>query len=234
MSKPSLFLNYFLTLVFINMAIVANAQFGIYGGYSINQGPDIQYTTSGGNQVTESLIEDGPVLGLDYWIRLKNYRIEFQPQVQYSQFSKTLIGEDFDIDSRILGLFLNTNIYLFDLEGDCDCPTFSKGGNTLQKGFFLQLSPGVLNYNIKETNQDGVELEADQTTYSIGVGIGLDIGVSDLVTITPSLGWRIMPGMDWNQIVDDLGKISSWTIVDPEENFQQILAGIRIGIRLDQ
>ncbi|MCB9291906.1 MAG: hypothetical protein H6559_02055 [Lewinellaceae bacterium] len=36
-----------------------------------------------------------------------------------------------------LSLFLNANIYFLDLEGDCDCPTFSKSGGFLQKGLFL-------------------------------------------------------------------------------------------------
>ena len=146
-------------------------------------------------------LDNGWALGVDYWFRLKNTRIEFLPELNYSTFSQdwsTSEATTGSISSNFLSFYFNTNFYIFDMAGDCDCPTFSKDGDIMKKGFFIQVSPGLSwlsnEYNnlINNTKQD------DSTIVpSIGVGAGLDIGVSDLLTITPIISYRYHFGAEW-------------------------------------
>ena len=93
------------------------------------------------NAADAEALGNGIQFGIDYWARLKNYRVEFLPELNFSRFTRFWANEDGviteeKINSNFLGLHLNTNFYVFDFKGDCDCPTFSKQGNDLQKGFF--------------------------------------------------------------------------------------------------
>ena len=81
-----------------------------------------------------------------------------------------------------------------DFEGDCDCPTFSNQSTLIKKGFYFELSPGVGYYTSHYdsslptvSNPEGENSTAtvDAFSYKIGVAVGLDIGLSNLLTINP-------------------------------------------------
>ncbi|PHK99658.1 hypothetical protein CGL56_01000 [Neolewinella marina] len=124
--------------------------------------------------------EDGTEVALNYWFRLPKQRIEFQPTVYYG------LNES-EVDWRTYGFQFKTNIYVFDLSTDCDCPTFGKQGPQLQKGFFLQLAPGVARHEVETA--DGL-FRGAATTATLGGGLGLDIGLSNLLTLTPLASLR--------------------------------------------
>ncbi|MBI1223903.1 MAG: hypothetical protein GC192_01585 [Bacteroidetes bacterium] len=159
--------------------------------------------------------------GVDYWFRLKKRRIEFTPELSFSRFKKEF--ENGQLDHSIIGFHFNTDVYIFDLASDCNCPTFSKDGNFFSKGFFLELSPGVilarnhlqLRNDIKQTDE---ELTEDIFALGGSVGAGLDIGVSDLFTITPLVRLHYYPNLEWK---NDLR----------ESNLQSYLKQLFLGIR---
>lgn len=231
MKKLSLF------LAFLFSFQLLNAQFGVSAGYKpitaknweriIGEHPS--------NFTTNESFANGIQFGVDYWFRLKNYRVEFLPELSYSRFARIYNvdeGKEDYFTSQFLGLHFNTNFYIFNFKGDCDCPTFSKEGNSLEKGFFIQLAPGV-DYIFNSYTSDDESQKANDIVPSIGIGIGVDFGLTDLLTVTPMVKIHHYFGAEW----EGLNTIYEPTKVISEElnknNITQLFAGLRIGLRLD-
>jgi hypothetical protein len=174
----------------------AFAQFGISAHYTHTDFAadyDPQYQNREWNT-------DRPTAGyrvaLDYWFRLKKPRIEFLPTFSFTQGSGfelldngTSLGQ---LSYQHWSFFLNTNIYLFDLAGDCGCPTFSKEGPALQKGLFLQIGPGFTRERSR-FEEPLTTTTSNSSHWGVQAGLGLDIGLNELVTITPLIGLRYYP-----------------------------------------
>lgn len=150
--------------VFSQVAVKASANF-----------PETRW--SGADTPAEEVFDwgIGNELAVGYWFRLKNKRVEFLPSIYYATAS------DGDLDLQELGAEFNVNIYPFDFGGDCDCPTFGKQGPQLEKGFFIQLTPGYARYQLESPVAD---FESGGG-FTFGAGVGMDIGVTNFLTISP-------------------------------------------------
>lgn len=221
-----------LALLFVmsSFALTLSAQFGVNVRHNWNEAENWMITGDNGQQDI-ALLEDGFSFGVDYWFRLKNYRVEFLPELNYSQYS-TLADPELNFSTRAVSLFLNTNLYLFDLKGDCDCPTFSKEGPTLEKGFFLQISPGVSYFDYQDSQLE-LLVESSELVFSIAGAVGFDLGISDLITITPMVGLRFYPN-NFREDIDKFSVITDSENAQEESSIRQAFAGLRLGIRLDQ
>lgn len=238
-------MKYIATLTFVVLLnSIAFTQLGINATYRTHDAQDWQY--AGAGQPDQSLLpESAFAIGLDYWIPMKAYRIDFAPELNFSRMSNTIaIGNEAEIieanlDNTWLSFFLNTNIYFLDLEGDCDCPTFSKSGGTFQKGLFLQISPGVtwMNNQAKTVEK---ESDSQNLAYSLGAGLGLDVGLSDILTLTPFAGFRYYLPAQWEGLdilrnpEPPIGPTTSDAVRNEESSVRQFYAGLRLGLRLDQ
>lgn len=135
-----------------------------------------------GENIPSTLKDIGGELAVHYWFRLPKKRVEFQPTLYFGSTQ----GDGFDGSLKELGFQFKTNIYLFDFGTDCNCPTFGKQGPSLQKGFFIQLSPGYALYNFNAATAD-IE---NTSGFTFGGGAGIDFGLSNLLTITPIASFR--------------------------------------------
>ena len=181
------------------------------------------------NDITDQNFENasGYQIGLDYWLRLKQRRIEFFPEISYASLN-TNSGNS-KVDIHLLGFHLNTNIYPFDFEGDCDCPTWSKSGGLFEKGFFLQLSPGFNRGNITVSDENIQGNEETFNYFHLGIGAGLDIGISDLITISPVVKYYYSTSVEYTPVTYSL------ILYDPaKSNIKQFYAGIRLGLRFNE
>ena len=224
-------------LILLSFQLGLKAQFGITIKQNFNSFPVWEQRASAALNNNVDIFPFGQEYGFDYWLRLKNKRVEFLPQLAVSRFSTDLTGSAF-LDGYILTrahFNFNTNLYLLDFANDCDCPTFSKQGNFLTKGLFLQLSPGLV-YHRQLINYLVTDPEFDLKTnlsYKLGFGLGLDIGITDLFTITPMVGINFYPSVNWESF--DLLHFDA-TIASPTENktsIREIQFGVRIGFRPD-
>lgn len=225
----------FLALLFsFVMTGQATAQIGFNGSYRFNKAND--WVLSAGSSPQIELLGEGPAFGVDYWFRLKNYRIEFLPELNIGLY-KADLGQNITTKVGLASLFFNTHFYLFDMKGDCDCPTFSKQGPKLEKGFYLELSPGLSWIHKKVVDAEGSEPEALQHksfSPSIGIGAGLDIGISDLVTVTPHIGYRYYPSVAWSGLSGITSLFEeTYTLSSETTAISQLYAGLRLGLRLD-
>ena len=162
-----------------------------------------------------------------YWFRLKEKRIEFLPEIGYSFISEQNDnGNILDLDYAFAAF--NVDIYLFDLLNDCDCPTFSKQGNIFQRSFFIELSPG-LDYQWLESIIPAADRNYSDNSLSFrfGFGVGFDIGISDLVTITPLVKYNYRTRPEWDPRFFNLGETA------PDGSEWLFTAGIRAIFRPD-
>ncbi|MEM9821521.1 MAG: hypothetical protein AAF985_10635 [Bacteroidota bacterium] len=218
----------------------ALAQFGANFSYRSINAPawedniDRISSTNGEIQVP---LDRGWGVGIDYWFRLKNKRVEFLPELNYSAFSKNWSnseGVTGKLQSRFLSLYFNTNLYIFDLAGDCDCPTFSKDGDIMKKGFFIQISPGISFLQNQYQDLVASNTQDDNALVpSIGIGAGLDIGLSDFLTITPIVSYRYHFGAEWTNFHTYFGD-QPLVAADNTTNIGMFSLGFRLGIRADE
>lgn len=192
-----------ITLFSILMSSALNAQFGIRLKYNKNTYSDFDQILNKEFQSDKKLFNSGTEIGLDYWFRLKRQRLEFLPEVSYAVASTAynrITGLD-KIKYSGINFNFHTQIYALDFNEDCDCPTFSKQGPSLNKGLFFHVTPGIGYYNINTIISEPSSVAADSGTEGIifraGLGVGLDIGMSDILTITPILSYYFNSQVKW-------------------------------------
>lgn len=124
-----------------------------------------------------------------YWTRLKNYRLEFYPGILLQAHQLQENGSHLN-----LGASLPIAFYPLDFVNDCDCPTFSKNAFWFQKGFFIRLTPTWAT-RISDTSSDALD-----QILGAGIALGLDFGVSDLITISPIAGYNHLSSLSASDV----------------------------------
>lgn len=218
-SSTVLFLLLFLTLHL-------QGQIGLNARYTLNDAS--AWTVPGIDDPSSAeLIEEGYSFGLDYRILFKDIRVELVPELNFSKSSRSISSLNTEVDTDLYGILLGARIYPFDLEGDCTCPTWHQDGSIFKKGFYLQVTPGIHFFDGRIIRPDA-ELTENSITASIGAGIGLDLGLSDRVTITPHANLRYL-SVNWEGLSNFFDNGNTAAISD-ETDLWQLEAGIRLGI----
>ncbi len=184
-------------------------------------------------------------IGVDYWFRMKGQRIEFFPTINFFRYNDFRISGPFlvdnqttDYDLATLGFIVNTHIYFMDFFGDCDCPTFSKQGSPIARGLFLRISPGVSmgfhSYRFAQSAQS-FEANSEDWAFQISLGLGYDIGISNLLTATPFVQYHVGWGYT-SAFVNDYNSFTCplclFVPIDDSTNTSWQF-GIRFGFRPD-
>ena len=218
-----------LTQLLVFSTLSLSAQFGATVNYNSNQVSTDWMGVMG--STSELPTRGGYEAQLHYWFRLPDNRVEFQPTVYYHGAG---IGwSPGSTDFREIGFQFEVNVYPFDFMGDCGCPTFGKQGPQLQKGLFLQLSPGVARRSITASNPEPVDLASIDFTY--GAGIGLDIGLSNVLTLTPIASVR-RGAATFDGSLDPLFN-SSIQLLEGDEGaatFTSYQVGLQVTFRFDE
>lgn len=138
-------------------------------------------------------------VGVDYWFRLKKYRLEFFPSLQFQFAHENVTLSDATkgaLNWSVIDFTPLIQFYPLDFKNDCKCPTFSKQGQFLKKGLFIQAAPGI-----GFSHLVGKNTEVDQISNWIGlarVGMGIDIGISDLITVSPAVNYQFSQSLNWS------------------------------------
>ncbi len=193
-----------MVLLFVGLGNVAHAQFGIGGRYSVIQNGYWQeaFTTQGADYGDQL----GGIYGL-YWFRLKQKRVEFLPEIGYYHSLNKNVGTGPPNSLRGGYLQFNTDLYFLDFGSDCNCPTFSKQNDLLKRGLFVEITPGIefrsLDIDYIEQNKLATKTFKN-SVFRAYAGLGFDIGLSDLMTVTPTAGVTMIPGSAWDGVEDFL------------------------------
>ena len=196
-----IFRNISFVLLIIFFVFKAQSQVGINGRF-IN--PNLSKLID-----DRSEVKSGFGFGVDSWFRLKKKRIEFMPELGLEFYKVETFGIWPSITEMSSYYFMfKTNFYLLNFNEDCNCPTFSKDGNTISKGFYLSVAPEIKYINRKS------DIPENDLIGGVVIGAGLDIGVTELLTITPNIGYELT------------SKIAN-------RNYSALQLGLRAGLRFN-
>lgn len=184
----------------------------------------------GGNK---SIFSPAIEAGIDYWFTLGKKRIEFLPEIAFA-YGQTKVTDNIDASLNRFVFNFHTQIYALDLNEDCNCPTFAKQGPSINKGFFLHFTPGISYSLLEFTVTDPIDpgpavtsTSSDVLTFHAGLGLGMDIGLSELVTITPMASYYFHSKGDY--IIPAVNN-SAAEVAAP---FTQLQFQVRTGFRFD-
>jgi len=180
-------MRFLLTSLGLLLSLCAFAQIGVKASYNF-YGPAVDDVSTGITDANPT-IDNAPEIALNYWFRLPKKRVEFMPTIFFSTTNSS--GTTSKLNTY--GAEMKVNIYPFDFGGDCDCPTFGKQGPHLEKGFFLQFSGGYARYDSGKQFDVAVAPNGEGAVF--GAGVGLDFGLSNLLTLTPMASFRSGPGL---------------------------------------
>lgn len=231
----------YITTFLLLISAICSAQYGIRTHYSFVQLDQSQNRLLTG-AYAEEVFNGHLGVSLDYWFRHKKKRIEFLPEIGFKRSANSLrvsgANEDNKYTSNAFFFNFNTRIYPLDFGGDCDCPTFSKDGDLIKKGFYFALSPGLAYYNTSLSGRFMESEDLDQSNsflaYKVGLGAGLDIGLSDFLTINPYVFYNRFWGLKYaDPIIDAVNPT-----IDPPLEYKstgsEFLVGVRLGLRFDE
>lgn len=212
---------------------IGNAQFGVRVKYNHQALPGWEPKVTLLTKSDQSVLKSGYEAGVDYWFRLKKRRVEFMPELAYG-YGTTTYNSSQDLSSlNLQQLWTNMHIQLYalDLEGDCNCPTFSKQGSGINKGLFFHITPGIGWYQSKAEYSVGdtfSTLNNSGSIFRIGGGIGLDIGISDLLTVTPQISYYLT-----SEMASRLNGAGSSPDETTASHSRQLQFSLRFGFRPD-
>ena len=221
-----IFFNKIFLILLLFIPFTSNAQIGIAAGGTLNRAKG-WIITDLNNNMKYDLPGNSLFFNLNYEFSIQNYRIAFVPEIGGALFENDIIDLGTFIN-KTLRFQLNTHIYFLDFKGDCDCPTFSKKGNPLKKGLFLNISPGISYF------ANTVETLTSNTTDNlikpnIGAGLGYDIGVNENITITTFANAYYFSRLNWPGLISLLNNPSTGNkTANGVTNLSQIQAGITL------
>ena len=215
---------YLITCIFL-LPIICSGQIGIRSFYQLNSAPAWNDFFSNVRGEDTRLYPRSLSVAVDYWFRLPDQRIEFYPYISFHEAKQSLpngAAPPIEIGLRQLGVGVYSHIYPLDLVSDCICPTFNKEGGLLKKGLFIVLGAGA-DYSQKNLNQRGYY--DGNIDFKTSVGLGLDIGISELITISPIVQFQYYPSVSWHELSSEVNNV--------ESSLQQWQLGLRLGLRPD-
>lgn len=168
------------SFLFLQFQPDANAQLSFGVSYPLNQSTYVLETQ-------RDYISLKPKFSVEYAFLPWKKRIQIAPFLQYMPYTyeTSKISPEIKLNIHQLGLGVVADIYPLDINGDCMCPTWNQSGKLIEKGFFIRVGGGVIYQKIPEfITNDGNTFKSMFQAQGI-VGLGLDLGLSKLLTITP-------------------------------------------------
>ena len=226
------------------MALHVSSQISVYTKYNQNQ---INWQKQWQSKISPDVLYGKSYsIGVAYWFRLKSRRIEFHPGA-YIHLSNQRISPynnnnglpDWTFAKQNgYGVELPIHIYFLDFKETTKAPTHSKEGSFFKKGIYGYLTPGFrrVTYELIGYESEVFMLTLDerdkQNLFTIAAGLGLDIGIGDLFTISPYGGVEFVPNMEW-ETLNDYIETSSSPGNNERDNMTTLTLGVRLTLRPD-
>lgn len=184
----------FFTIIIFLLPASGYAQIGINSRYIFGKSDLL-------DQV--SINQNGQHTSIEYNFRLKQKRVEFRPGIGYRS---TFAGNNWDGHLNGMDVDFGVAVYPFDFGGDCNCPTFSKQGNLIKKGFFIEVIPGasyqgITRLRMEPDDPSRLPINSKNLIYKMGATVGLDIGISEHFTLTPLVGATQLTAAVWEGLL---------------------------------
>lgn len=240
--------NFFFVFILFFTISSSFAQTGFNVAYFSQSVPEWESTVFG-TRSNENLLSSGYSAELDVRIAsLANYRVDFYPTLSYnaSKYDSGALDFDsktFNFDLKQYEFSIKTNIYVLSMEADCDCPTFSRDAGILEKGFFIQIAPGLSYFQseaigtifdpISSIIEPTLISEGSGLNFKLGLGMGVDIGISDYITISPIIKYNRYFNANWEGLSDKIAIFNQSDVStgNDKTGISQFYGGVRLGIK---
>jgi len=222
------------SIAFFTNISFAQLEGGLSGTYFTQTLPEWE-TVVFGFRSNERLLKSGYGQAIDLKIAgFENYRIQFHLNAGTNNATTSLEDRAFKLRKNDIGL--SGKIFFLSLEADCDCPTFSREAGLLEKGLFAEFLTGASFFQAEMTNDNSIISEDNGVTFKIGFGLGVEIGITDLVTISPFVRYQRYFNAEWEDLQQDLTTFDPSTTMEENNTtpINQLSAGIRLGISLQR
>ncbi len=226
------FLFVLLSIFTLSNTTFAQLQGGISGTYFTQSIPEWE-TAVFGLRSNEHLLKSGFGQAVDLKIAgFENYRIQFHLNAGTNNTTTTFENQQFKLRKNDIGL--SGKIFFLSLEADCDCPTFSREAGLLEKGLFAEFITGASFFQAEMAEQSTIVSEDDGIAFKIGFGLGVEIGITDYVTISPYVRYQRYFKAEWEGLQEDILAFDPTTTIEGNNitPINQFSAGIRLGISL--
>lgn len=221
-------LRYILATCLFLIGLISYSQYGVNIRYFSNdfKGWSDVATENSGGPIWNNNIE----YAVDYWFRPEEIRTEYYVEGTFSSANTTqsTVTQCCEYDLNSVGVAIRSHVYVFDFQGDCDCPTFKKEGGFLKKGFFLQYGAGAALW-LKSID---VGANHNNVAIDLNAGAGFDIGISDLLTITPYTSYHYLPNVNYDGFAESQPFPVGSDVAD-NTSVTRLRFGIRVGFRPD-
>lgn len=212
----------------------AQLQGGISGTYFTQSIPEWEAAVLG-TRSNEQLLKSGFGQAVDLKIAgFENYRIQFHLNAGTNKATTSLENRQFKLRKNDIGL--SGKIFILSLEADCDCPTFSREAGFLEKGLFVEVLAGASFIQSEMTETSTLISEGNEVVFKAGLGLGVEIGITDYVTISPFVRYQHYFNAEWEGLQTDIAAFDQTTVTAGSDStpINQFSAGIRLGISLQR
>ncbi len=180
-----------------------------------------------------------PMAGLSYSIPFKKVGISLVPELNYVKFrafgwDNTILPNQErmyqTIELHNIALLINSNIYIFNLKGECKKETFGADVKYFKRGFHIQTGPGIV-LSHKSIEQYALGVRPSKSTvnslnFAVVAGIGFDLKVSKRLMISHFVRYKWIAPQDWVELSDIL------TSQEPVHNNSSSINNLEYGLRL--
>ena len=205
--------------------------------------------------------QPGYNLGLDLRFPLRKRSIELSPELSFSGYVARIPLNDEDFVGPPVTDIYKIKFYTFQLHGDFylldfrrseSGTTYSRPGHWFKKGLFIRGSLGfnwIIQSNLNDLFGGTDNFFFDPNSKVLvnpnwGIGIGLDYGVNDFLTITPLVQGTFFGQVRWKGFAvptdpnfQTQSSFWPWYPSDPrvyKSVVSHYFLGIRLGLRFDQ
>jgi len=127
-----------------------------------------------------------------------DFRLGFAPEagVSYRKESRSNSFHTSDYQWIQSTFYLPLQVFPFDFYGDCNCPTFGRQNDFFKKAIYFKLIPSV-SINLLQFG-DSESVSSTDVSWGVGGGIGMNIAMSELITLAPEFSYHERFGHKWD------------------------------------
>jgi len=196
----------FILFIFISFLSAVNSQYDFSVHYNKQIFTDWNSVIEASYANESDIFQNAIGFGAGYRYFPHQTRIGYVPEIgiSYAKNEKSALFQQEGLTKYILlqaYLSLSIQIFPLDLEGDCNCPTFGKQNDFFKKAFFLKFIPGLAYQNLQLENINANSVNHN-FVYSFGFGTGINLALSQKLSIAPEVSYHFIYSENWNEFAD--------------------------------
>jgi hypothetical protein len=215
-------------IIFLNLAIFSFGQLDITLQYQSPSYANWEESVQSRFGNEEQLIDYAIYGGMAYRLYPTDIRLGILPEIGYSYGSGQAVdlSNTFNYSMSEVGIKVAAQLFPFDLYGDCNCPTFGRQNDFFQRAFYLKINAGAQYQRLQVQGM----LEDANFAFIAGGGAGLNIALSQLLTLAPEINFHKVFNAKW----DGFSELHDRTVANDKSNGNLFNVGLRFSFYFEE